>query len=284
MMTCKELLEKFRANLDLLPYSNPADKKNDSYGGWVKDFHIHRKKGDNISLNLCEKDNDTDLFLLFVLAVIWSRSGPWEYSAFFVAYLKECEGLKNWDDVKAWCEKLESCKPEDFCKAYLGKVEKELSLDSSNSTNNGARKKLSLRKDAINSLLVLYKNWDEIKKSLDDSQAKGNYQIFIDHMRSIDGLAGPAKNGKTKRMRMKILLILRELRIQKRYKNIPGDLCCVPDSRVIKAAEQISDLKLRNNNTFENQIINSKLIYEKFGDWYDVPLFAYKDLQSHGLI
>ena len=75
-LTVKNLLNLSYINLD----------KNKCYGGWVRNFHITYLPTNNvISLDLTK---EPDLFLLFVLASAWSRSGPWENALFFTAYLK----------------------------------------------------------------------------------------------------------------------------------------------------------------------------------------------------
>lgn len=71
------------------------------------------------------------------------------------------------------------------------------------------------------------------------------------------------------------------------FVNIPGDLCCVPDARVIDAIkafqkssnfELSSVLKSYKPSTVEALITSSRAIYEVFGDLYDLPLFAAEDI------
>ncbi|MFO7815125.1 MAG: hypothetical protein R6V14_05250 [Halanaerobiales bacterium] len=80
-------------------------------------------------------------------------------------------------------------------------------------------------------------------------------------------------------MRIKIPLILRELRCQNIYKDIPGKYCCVPDARVKNAAQQLN-IKLPYINSISNLLKASGVIYKHFGDLYDIPLFAYEDLKG----
>ena len=276
-MTCDKLMDLFLKKRMELPYAKGKDAS--TYRGWVSDFHIHRiDQSENMALDL---RNEADLFLLFVLAVAWSRSGQWENSAFFVSYLKLVKLLKKIAQIRSWVETELNGDLNDLSKlskSYVEEETKTLCLDSGIPTSNGARRKISLRHDTLQSILVLMKEWASIKKALNESNAKGDYRVFIDKMRFIRGL-GPTKNGQPSRMSMKILLILRELRIQRIYNNIPGELCCVPDARVKKAARNISDLKLKTSSDFESHVKNSETIYHKFGDWYDVPLFAYEDLK-----
>lgn len=59
--------------------------KNNAYKGWTWDFNIRFPDNKKMSLDLTKEDN---LFLLFVLASSWSKSGAWENAAFFTTYLK----------------------------------------------------------------------------------------------------------------------------------------------------------------------------------------------------
>ncbi len=93
-------------------------------------------------------------------------------------------------------------------------------------------------------------------------------------IRSIEGL-GVGRN----KMLIKITLILRELRCQKIYDNISGNLCCVPDARVYDSCQEIG-IHMPKTNNLENLITSSSKIYKLFGDLYDLPLFAYNDLKK----
>ena len=76
-------------------------------------------------------------------------------------------------------------------------------------------------------------------------------------------------------MRIKIPLILRELRCQRIYDNIPGKFCCVPDERVKAASKEIG-IKMPTINSLDNLFKASEVIYNHFGDLYDIPLFSYE--------
>lgn len=78
----KELVIK---NKHKLSYININD--NNLYTGWVSDFHL-KYKPKNIQLKLNLK-KESDLFLLFVLASSWSKTGPWENALFFVSLSKD---------------------------------------------------------------------------------------------------------------------------------------------------------------------------------------------------
>lgn len=98
----------------------------------------------------------------------------------------------------------------------------------------------------------------------------------MEHMRVIEGLGSG-----TKRMLMKIPLILRELRCQGIHSAIPGEYCCVPDARVIDSAKKLG-IKLPTASTFDRLKAGSAKIYMLFGDLYDLPLFAFEDLPKDG--
>jgi len=76
------------------------------------------------------------------------------------------------------------------------------------------------------------------------------------------------------------------MRCQEVYQNIPGELCCVPDARVvdqikkynISAETNIKELSSTRPATVESLINSSKKIYSIFGDLYDMPLFAAEDI------
>lgn len=110
---------------------------------------------------------------------------------------------------------------------------------------------------------------------LDLSSEKEDYMIFVDYISKIEGL-GSGKN----KMRIKIPLILRELRCQDVYANIPGELCCVPDERVKVACNDLG-IELPNISSLKGLFKASKVIYDNFGDLYDIPLFAYEDLKNN---
>ena len=96
----------------------------------------------------------------------------------------------------------------------------------------------------------------------------------MNFMKNINGLAGPSK-----KMSIKIPLILRELRCQNIYDNIPGEFCCVADKRVVDASKKIGIKLPYVTRTTNNLIKVSTIIYELFGDLYDIPLFAKEDLK-----
>lgn len=114
-------------------------------------------------------------------------------------------------------------------------------------------------------------NWLQIKSKLKDAYISNNWKLFIDYLSSIEGLG----SGK-KRMRIKIPLILRELKCQNIYNNIDGKYCCVADERVRKTYIEYFSKKLPLN-----YLKASEIIWNDFGELYDIPLFAYEDLKKY---
>jgi len=239
-----------------LSYIN-LDEDN-KYQGWTHDFGLVLPDKKKMELNL---HNISDRFLLFVLASSWSRTGQWENATFFVTYLKEQKKhhIEHWLDEKfVEEEKKNSKNAAKYATAhYEGIV---------------SRRKISFRVDFYDSCMVLAKNWNRIEEHLERSEKSTDYRIFIEYISNVKGL-GAREN----KMKIKIPLILRELRCQRVYKHIPGKFCCVTDKRVIDAAKKMGMNELKNN-TLINIIKSSEIIYDNFGDLYDIPLFAYEDL------
>ncbi|MEI8376943.1 MAG: hypothetical protein WCF95_00230 [bacterium] len=237
-------------NKDYLPYVNLDD--NNDYKGWVDNFNLKNSNNEQMRLDLSKEE---DLFLLFVLASAWSKTGPWENAAYFTAYLK----FANKSDIELWLN-------QDFIGEEICQKEYNAHSIIKEYTGIESRKKVSFRKDFYLSVGVIARQWHEIKEKLLESNQKSDYIIFIDYIRQIKGLGT-----KDKSMRIKIPLILRELRCQKIYPNIEGAYCCVPDERVKSSAKELG-IKLPNDF-----LKASKVIYENFGDLYDIPLFAYNE-------
>lgn len=252
-MKVDRYIERFLNLKDELAYVNlDIDNK---YNGWVCDFGYLLPNGKRMSLNL---ENEIDLFLLFVLASAWSRTGPWENAAFFVGYLKYLE--YNSISEYAKLDKIISSKNE--IESFLNEC-----------SGIKVRRKVSFRKDIFDSIKVLYGEWSDIKRILQVSEESKDFMRFIEYMRSIEGLGSGSK-----KMLIKIPLILRELRCQDIYRHIPGDYCCVVDQRVKVSASNLG-LKLPSAVTSIKTLLkSSKIIYENFGDLYDIPLFAYEDV------
>ena len=140
-------------------------------------------------------------------------------------------------------------------------------------TNQPPRKKIAFRKDIYNSVNKLALNWYDIKSKMKQADLLSNWQIFIDYLSGIEGLGAG-----NKKMRIKIPLILRELRCQNIYNNIDGKYCCVADERVRNAYKSLGK-KLP-----VSYLKASEIIYNDFGDLYDIPPFAYYDFNLAKLI
>lgn len=234
-----------------LSYIN-LDKKG-CYKGWVCDFRLkHKPTNQQLGLDL-SKEND--LFLLFVLASSWSKTGPWENALFFTSYLKV-----NYDISKVLRRetKIIPDKYEFVEEDYIGIK---------------ARKTVSFRKDFYDSVEVLIDNWDDIKKVLQISEKVSNWKVFIEYISHLNGL-GTGNNN----MKIKIPFVLRELRCQKTFSNIDGKYCCVADERV-----RVAYKSMKRKLPLDYLEASSK-IYKDFGDLYDIPPFAHKDFEEKGLI
>lgn len=250
-MNKEKLIELTIKNPMKYAYIN-LDNEN-KYKGWVYDFRlVHVPSNQKLGLDL-RKEND--LFLLFVLASAWSRTGPWENAVFFTAHLKMQYDISNLIQNK------ESINPN----LHKFDINSYKGIDS--------RKSVFFRKDLYNSVDILIKNWSDIKQHLEVANQTGDWLSFIKYISSINGLGT-----NNKKMRIKILLILRELRCQKIYSNIDGKYCCVADARV-KEAYKTLNLRLP-----VDYIKASQVIYNDFGDLYDIPPFALNDFIQDNLI
>ena len=234
--------------------------ENHRYLGWTHDFGLTFPDHSTMRLDL---HNESERFLLFVLASAWSRTGRWENATYFVSYLKE----KNKHRIDKW-------RDESFVESERNNSEEAANYAAAAYHGIDHRVKVSFRKDIYDSCRILANNWRTIEEHLRRSERENNYMIFIDYISELKGLGAGDK-----RMKIKIPLILRELRCQGIYKNIPGEYCCVPDVRAIDTAKAIGIPGLRSN-TIKAMMKSSAIIYRHFGDLYDIPLFAYEDVMN----
>ena len=253
-----KLINALIKNKEKLSYINI--NKDNKYEGWVYNFNIILANNENMRLDL-SKEND--LFLLFVLASSWSKTGPWENAAFFTTYLK----MNNKDKFDLWLDK-------NFINKEIEERENNCKVTVEQCRGIIPRKKVSFRKDYYASVSIIANNWENIKNSLLKSNENNDFNIFIDYISQLEGL-GSGKN----KMRIKIPLILRELRCQGVYNNIPGYLCCVPDERVKISSKEVG-ITIPNVTSLNSLLKASKIIYDNFGDLYDIPLFAYDDIKE----
>lgn len=177
IQTAKEISALFLYYKDTLPYANINNRN--KYLGWCSNFNLYDGSNQRISLDLnCEND----IFLLFVLAIFWSRSGPWENAAYFISYLK----LNKKDHVDYWLDDSNICYEKESRFLSAAKICTELS-------GIITRKKVSFREDIFDSLYLLATNWKKIKSNLKLSEEMNDYTIFMNHLHSIYGL-GSGKN------------------------------------------------------------------------------------------
>ena len=256
-----ELIKKFYSKSNDLPYSNLNKQK--KYAGWVSDFHLkYRQNNEKIFLDL---KNKNDLFLLFILAIAWSRPGYWENAPYLISYIKYS---KN-----------------DYKEYWINRTHIENEIENSKKNSRSItdyvygiipRKKINFRKDIFNSINVLANKWDEINSKLKECSENQNYIEFMQYLHNINGL-GCGNKG----IFIKIPLILRELRCQNIFSNIPGDICCVIDDRVSDACKKIGIEISARQESINYLEKSSKNIYNYFGDLYDIPLFAYNDIYNN---
>ncbi len=263
----QDLINATIENKDDFAYIN-LDSEN-KYRGWVTDLRLtHVPTNERLFLDL---HNERDLFILFVMALAWSRTGQWENAAFFAAYVKTTQ----FDIIK---NGVPFVKASSVVKNFVGIT---------------PRKAVSFRKDIFPSVDILCTNWTGIKQKMKEAGATGNWKKFAEYMREIPGLAGRMeKKGVIiyKNMMIKIPLILRELRCQNIYPNIPGELCCVIDDRVKtfycelnkkfpnKYKTECETVCKESFNKIEEILAASSVLYDHFHDLYDIPTFAYEDL------
>lgn len=266
MHKIKKLIEATIEHQSDIPYLNIKDEY---YLWWTTDFWF-TMNWNKVNLDLSKEQ---DVFLLFVLALWWSRTWPWENVAVLCAYIKY-----KWRKISYWLD-------EDNTNFEITNSEKSAN-DAQSKLNNDfkLRKNISFRKDIFKSISILATKWNWIYTKLNEIKSESSAIAFMNYLRSIEWLAWTRKTWEV-RMFIKIPLILRELRCQRINTNIPWELCCVIDARVISTAKKLWIKWLNISIWSEDDTINlrnaSKIIYEYFWDLYDLPLFAYDDLKDH---
>lgn len=269
-MTKDELIQKTIArkstNPNGLAYVNLDD--NNNYRGWVADFGCRKK--DNAKNYCLDLRKEKDLFILFFLASAWSRSGRFEASVFFVILIMNLPHWEINDDLIVYVKNaISGFNIND----YTGNL-----VDVWKTKQKHISAKTFRQDDLLYSLKVLMSNWDSIYKELyKPKYNKQDWYNFAEFLHTIKGLGAIKKDGTANAMLIKILLILRELRCQKIFDNIPGEYCCVPDVRVRDAYEAVYERQLPGGS-LKRVLRASELIYKDYGDLYDIPLFSYIDV------
>jgi hypothetical protein len=262
----QDFLEKCKTDLSISKYVLGRLDEQKRYRGWVgNQGETPTYKTLKLNLNL-----PNDQFLLYCLASAWSASGQWENAATLVYAMKSSH--LDLSSPIAWSsEKFEKSKSEAKENFYKNK-----------DIFQPRRKVNTPREDIFPAIRQLAIRWNHIQKSMLLAHKNSDWESFVYELREIKGLA-PGNRC----LNIKIPLILRELRCQNIFENIPGGLCCVPDARVINAIKYLKikgrlqkdcNLSTYRPSDAKTLIKFSKAIYTIYGDLYDIPLFAVPDL------
>lgn len=264
----QQFLDEYKSNPAVKKYVGDRLDESGAYTGWVGPTKI----SDHPTLTL-HLESENDQFLLFCLASAWSATGPWENAATLIYTIKyHCPTYAN---PNSWIGEVAF----ENTKAHVSQ-EFECHRDVFS-----PRKSSVIRKDIFPAFGRIANKWSDIQFLLKSAAETSSWERFIHELRDIKGLA-PGSSGE-KKLLIKIPLILRELRCQNIFENIPGELCCVPDARVIdviKIFQKDPDfdltcgLKAYRPSDANSLISSSKAIYRIFGDLYDLPLFAAEDI------
>lgn len=262
----QDFLEKCNTDLSISKYVLGRLDDQKRYMGWVgnqDDTSTYK----TLKLNL---NQPNDQFLLYCLASAWSASGQWENAATLIYAMKtsnsELSCPTAWSSDRF--EKSRSEAQENFYK---------------NKDIFQPRRKVNKpREDIFPAIRELAIRWNYIQNLMLLANENSAWESFVFEIREIKGLA-PGNRC----LNIKIPLILRELRCQNIFDNIPGGLCCVPDARVIDAIKYLKikgrlqkdcNLSTCRPSDAKTLIRFSKAIYTIYGDLYDIPLFAVADL------
>ena len=272
-MTPIELLKRdfflaCKTNDAVKKYAGSRLDSSEKYTGWVGPCTDASQEA--LMLNL---KSATDQFLLFCLASAWSATGPWENAATLIFTIKNyCYAQAN---PTAWIN------DSDFSRT-MSLITSSFELHKNIFQ---PRKSATIRKDIFPAFRRIASKWEVICSMMQKASNTSDWECFVHELRNIGGLApGYSSN---KKLLIKIPLILRELRCQNIFGNIPGGLCCVPDARVIDAIKLLKQdpsfdksngLKSYRPSDADSLIASSKAIYANFGDLYDIPLFAAEDI------
>lgn len=225
------------------------------YLGWVSKISVNfdRKNLEvKCFLNLTD---EKDLFILFALAGAWSHSGQWENGAYFALYLKN----SDWK-ILDWESHEFSLKQQMKSNGWLNNVSSRVD-----------GKERSFRPEFCDTTHRLAKEWKGIKAALKFSEQLSEWRCFSCYLKNLKII----DNGK-RSMDVKIPFILRELRCQGIYKDIPGKLCCVADARVREFYEKlVENTGKKEYKLAKDSMLASNQIYQDWGDLYDLPPFSF---------
>ncbi len=263
-----QFLEASISNPIVQKYVNGRLDEEGRYKGWVAPtFNLHQP---TLELNL---SLENDRFLLYCLASAWSATGPWENAATLIYAIKN--SCYECSSPEAWISNDRLAKSQITVSSAF-KYHKDVFTP---------RKTTAIRKDIFPAFQRIACKWGEINSLMSHAANSSNWEKFVYALRDVEGLA-PGLSG-NKKLLIKIPLILRELRCQRIFENIPGELCCVPDARVIEVIKVIQlnpqydnscGLRAYRPSDAGALISSSKAIYRIFGDLYDLPLFAAQDI------
>ncbi len=254
-------------------YAGGRIGKGGKYLGWVNPSASITEPALTLDLH-----TESHLFLLYCLASAWSASGQWENAATLIYTMQHACPEASTPD--AWLLDQDA---KTLTHTINERVHSRAKIFS-------PRKNVRIRSDVFPAIRKIALEWPRIKQLMAEAGRSGNWEVFFYQIREIDGLApGISNAGKQKSLFIKIPLILRELRCQAVYENIPGVLCCVPDARVIDSIAQlkvrygsnlVSRLTAYRPNSVSALIQSSAGIYHHFGDLYDLPLFSLADIEA----
>ena len=223
-----------------------------TYAGWVSAMHGGTVDGSPVHWDLNRRDRR---FGLYLLASAWSRAGRWEGGA--RAALAMASEPTRFLNPTTWTD-------DDAAGAFS-----ELQVIAATRVRIPGGRPARLRSDCVSSFFAVAVNLDHIETTMADLRSgRMNASAAFRLLRSIKGTAARGNC-----WNIKLPLIFRELRCQG-WREIPGDLCCVPDVRVRRTYRRLG------HRLPTDVRAASRIIYRDFGDLYDIPAFLFPDQPS----
>lgn len=256
---------------------NETYPNSNGYKGWFKEYPIKFGKEDEENFNF-DFSKEKDIIALIFLATAWNVPNyRWENAVGLVAVLYKknlLEKIDNWNSQK----EIESLDKNDLVRE----------MNNFRSTFLGDRGNLYIKsgKDGVfERLRIVAKEYNFLKETLQiDNILEGKIPPKLDHnifprfdnpRLMIEVKRKNNKIAKSPILRVKVPLILRELKCQNRI-DISGEYCCVPDTKVKQMMKTIG-YNPSLDCDYSSVIYNSKIIYKYFGLHYDLPLFDFFD-------